>query len=82
MKIVIGFDRRRRLLPSGVATITAPDTAIGAGGADTRGAHGNNNDLTLRSAPQERVSKGGHAHHVLLPFLRDAALRAAPQDEV
>ena len=38
-------------------------------------------DLILRSAPQERVSKDGR-RDMLVATLRDAALRAAPQGEV
>ena len=37
-------------------------------------------DLTLRSGPQGRVSKGGQ-QMVLQPTLRDATLRVAPQGE-
>jgi hypothetical protein len=38
--------------------------------------HLSNNDLTLRSAPQERVSKGGHEHRVRCPSF-ETALRAS-----
>ena len=37
-------------------------------------------DLTLRSARRARL-EGWDANMVLVPILRDAALRAAPQDE-
>ncbi len=37
------------------------------------------NDLTLRSERSERLE--GWAAALVLPILRDAALRAAPQDE-
>ena len=40
-----------------------------------------NNGLTLRSVPQERVLEGWTRAPRLLPILRDAALREAPQDE-
>jgi hypothetical protein len=39
-----------------------------------------NADLTLRSGPQGRVSKGGQ-QPILQPTLRDATLRVAPQGE-
>jgi len=40
-----------------------------------------NNHLTLRSGPQDRVSKGGYTHHVCGPSFETAAARP-PQDEV
>ena len=62
---MIGRDGRTAL-SVGHRNDPASDAAVGASGVDGR-RHDDKHILTLRSAPQECVSKGGHTHRVRCP---------------